>query len=126
MIYEGSQNNNVAINTKFGISSRKNIPNIITQGGPLGSIICSTQIDKIGKEQLERNVCLYKYKNNVEIPSLAMVDDVCTISECGIQSVERKRHVFLGYSYNCTHASSSTPFWRPCSLCPRTDSSEAW
>ena len=87
MIYKGSRKNRVAINTPVGKTDRVDINEIVTQGGPLGPIMCSVQIDEIGKEALERNEYLYNYKN-VKIPPLAMMDDLATISKCGTESIE--------------------------------------
>ena len=45
--------------------------------------MCSNTVDSIGKECLEDNKHLYLYKGEVEVPPLAMVDDIVTFSECG-------------------------------------------
>ena len=89
MIYQGSLKNNVAINTPIGKTDRIEIKEIITQGGPLGPIQCSIHIDGIGKEALERNEYLFDYKS-VMIPPLAMMDDLASISKCGINTIETK------------------------------------
>ena len=58
------------------------------QGTVLTPIKCSVQIDTLGKELLaEDGDKLYKYKGYVRIPPLALIDDVLTISECGINSI---------------------------------------
>ena len=94
MIYQGNLSNNVCVNTPVGQSDRVQIKNIVTQGGPLGVSLCSVTVDSIGKEALaddeddnETNEeYIYKY-HNVKIPPLSMVDDVITISKCGISKV---------------------------------------
>ena len=41
----------------------------------------------MGKECLERGKYLYKYRGEVDIPPLAMIDDIAAISNCGLDSV---------------------------------------
>ena len=49
-------------------------------------LICSLQVNTIGKECLEEEKHLYYYKNVVPIPPLGMVDDLFTISTCGYKT----------------------------------------
>ena len=65
----------------------------MTQGGSLAASACSVQTDKIGKEALERNEYVYMYRNRIPVPSLAMVDDILTISEFGINSVKSNAYI---------------------------------
>ena len=81
------QNNKIKIDTPVGETEDFNINNIVTQGGVLGGIKCSVQVDSIGKEAIKNNNNLYKYRNTVEIPPLGFVDDVLNISKCGVDSV---------------------------------------
>ena len=60
---------------------------IVIQGGLWGPLECSVQIDTLGKESLTETEDLYKYKNLVNIPPLAMIDDIAAICKCGIQSI---------------------------------------
>ena len=59
------------------------ISEVICQGDPWGPIQCSVQIDGICRGCIEDDLKPYKYKDEVEIPSLGMVDDILTISESG-------------------------------------------
>ena len=68
--------------TPYGKSERVSIDNIIMQGGVLGSIQCTTSIDKLAKEVYERPELLYKYKGVADVPPLLMVDDILTVSKC--------------------------------------------
>ena len=52
------------------------------QGGVLGSIQCTTSIDKLAKEVYDRPELLYKYKGVADVPPLLMVDDILTINKC--------------------------------------------
>ena len=57
------------------------------QGEVTGPGQCSNQIDTFGKECLEETKLLYKYKDDLGVPPLGMVDDVLAISKCGVDSV---------------------------------------
>ena len=46
-------------------------------------MLCGKQVDEIGKECLEEAKYVYKYKGDVDIPPLSMLDDLICISECG-------------------------------------------
>ena len=48
--------------------------------------ISSLQVDTIGKECLETKKHLYYFKDTVPIAPLGMVDDLLTISECGVKT----------------------------------------
>ena len=87
LVYQTNKDNFVAVNTAVGQTDRVNIPRIITQGGTWGPILCSNSIDKIGKMADEKGH-IYKYKNMVKITPLAMIDDLLSVSRCGIESIE--------------------------------------
>ena len=80
----------VSIKTPWGTkTNRKTFKNIEMQGTVLAGLKCAISIDSIGKEALENDhKILYNYKNCVKIPPLSFVDDIITVSECGIKSVE--------------------------------------
>ena len=78
----------VAVKTPWGgVTDRIRLEKLEMQGTVLSNIKCSVQIDSIGKDCLTENKALYKYKDCVSIPPLAMVDDVITVSSCGTNSV---------------------------------------
>ena len=54
--------NKIAINTLSGQTSRMDIDETVMQGSTWGSLLCSVQTDKIGKDALERKEYLYSYK----------------------------------------------------------------
>ena len=60
---------------------------IVLQGGVWGPIECSVQIDTLGKETLNDTEELYKHKNMVKLPPLAMIDDIAAITKSGVQSI---------------------------------------
>ena len=59
---------------------------IIIQGDIIGPMFCGKHVDEVGKECLENNKYNYRYKGEVNIPPLIMIDDLITISECGLQT----------------------------------------
>ena len=67
----------------MGYQIEKTIDKIVMQGDVFGSLMCSKTVDTFGKECLDNKKHLYLYKGKVEVPPLAMVDDIVTISECG-------------------------------------------
>ena len=59
---------------------------IICQGDPWGSKECSLIVDCFGKDSLNTDLEPYKYKDQIPMPLLGMVDDVFVISECGYKA----------------------------------------
>jgi hypothetical protein len=83
LLYNVNTNVNVAVKTPVGKTQRGVITNAIIQGDVFGPMLCGKQIDEIGKECLQEDKYVYKYKGEVDIPPLSMLDDLITISECG-------------------------------------------
>ena len=52
------------------------------------TVQCSVQMDQMGKECLATGLNLYKYKSCLDIPILAMIDDVAAASKCGVDSLD--------------------------------------
>ena len=70
----------LAVKTPAGLSERRIVERVVTQGGVTGSVCCAVQTDKMGKDAIEKNTHLYMYNGKVGIPTLAMVDDIAKIS----------------------------------------------
>ena len=87
LLYEGNENNKVAINTAVGQTERVDISRVVMQGGTWGPIKCSNSIDKIGKICHDSGKHFYLYKDRVRILPLVMVDNLLAVSTCGHQSV---------------------------------------
>ena len=49
LIYQTSRTNMVAVNTAVGQTERRNITEIVTQGGTWGPMLCSNSVDNVGK-----------------------------------------------------------------------------
>ena len=86
LLYDVNSNVNMAIRTPVGKTERKTIQKVVLQGDVFGSLLCSNQVDMFGKECLEENKYLYKYKGVLDIPPLGMVDDLLCVSVCGHQT----------------------------------------
>ena len=52
-----------------------------------GSLICTSVMDKLGKIFYNNESLLYKYKNEVKVPILGMVDDVLCVAKCSNEAV---------------------------------------
>ena len=83
LLYSANNIVKVAIRTPVGKTESKDIHRAVIQGDVFGSLLCSKQVDMIAKECIEEEKYLYRYKNEVPIPPLTMVDDVLCISQCG-------------------------------------------
>ena len=57
------------------------------QGTVFGSLICTSVMDKLAKIFYGDQNLLYKYKGEVNIPVLGMVDDILSVSKCSSSTV---------------------------------------
>ena len=120
LVYQNNSDNHVAVKTPFGLTERVSVKNIVTQGGVWGPIQCSTQVDGVGKECVNRNVHLFTYKGLVKVMPLAMIDDVLAVAKCGIRSVatntfinakiEMKKLIFSETKCKKLHVGKDNPF----------------
>ena len=79
LLCELNEVSKVSIKTPVGITEREDFKRIIMQGGSWGPIKCSLQVDIVGKKCLESGENLYIYKDCINVPPLAMVDDLVAI-----------------------------------------------
>ena len=63
------------------------IEDTVMQGTVWAGLMCTSTMDKLGKQAYQDPNLMYKYKNNVFVPPLEMVDDVICASKCGSQVV---------------------------------------
>jgi len=82
-----NQNAQIAVKTSSGVTSRETIHNVIMQGTVTGGLCCTTTTDKLAKHVYDHKNLLYKYKGEVDVPPLLMIDDILTVSECGPTAV---------------------------------------
>ena len=76
--------------TPAGHTDDFSLEKIILQGTVFAPLKCSIQVETLEKDcsQKDGAKVLYNYKNCVKIPPLSMVDDILTVSKCGLQSIE--------------------------------------
>ena len=84
LLYEANRENLVAVQTPNGLSKRETFTEIVMQGDVLAPLISSLQVETIGKE------C---FKDKVPIPPLGLVDDLFTISSCGVNTTKMNRFI---------------------------------
>ena len=87
LLYTLSKENYVSVSTPHGLTERMCIRDIIQQGGTWGPVLCSNSIDTISKKIMSQGESCYMYRKKVQILPLAMVDDICAISTCGLDSL---------------------------------------
>ena len=68
LLYTVNKHVKVAVKTPVGKTNRESIFNCITQGDVFGPILCSNQVDTIGRECIKVGKYLYAYRGEVEIP----------------------------------------------------------
>ena len=78
LLEEASKSANIRIKTPVGITEAKTLIKLIMQGETMSSILCSSTIGKISDDSEIEN---YKYRDEVDIPSLGFVDDVVDIKK---------------------------------------------
>ena len=81
LVYEETKMAKIAIKTTTGKTGEIVIENTIMQGTVFGNIICTSVIDKLAKIFYKNDDILYKYKGEVEVPILGMVDDVLAVNK---------------------------------------------
>ena len=87
LIYKLNNKNKVAVVTPHGLTERVEIDQLVMQGENFAPLECSVQVDSFGKECLEQDKYLFRYRNTVPVAPLSMVDDLLCISKCGKDSV---------------------------------------
>ena len=104
LLYNVNTRVNVSVKTPVGKTQRGIITNAIIQGDVFGPMLCGKQVDEIGKECIDERKYTYKYKGEVDIPPLSMLDDLISISECGHKT-------YMAHSYiKCKTSSKKLQF----------------
>ena len=81
LLYKENQNALVAVKVNGVLSQRIPVKNVM-QGKKWGTSACTSRLDKLGQKAYKEQKLLYKYKGEVPIPPLEMVDDVLTLAKC--------------------------------------------
>ena len=85
LVYKANKEVNMAVKTPGGLTDRRKIRNSVLQGDTFGSLLASVQVDTIAKDVEEAGVGL-KYKNELPINILGLVDDMIGVSEAGFKA----------------------------------------
>ena len=81
-----NEKSDVAVKTPWGGSTeRKTVTNIEQQGTVSAPLKCAVQIGSIGEICLEAGYG-YRFRNSFSLPPLSYIDDVLSITKCGINS----------------------------------------
>jgi hypothetical protein len=88
LIAKLDENAQVVVKTPCGVTNPFNLKKSVLQGSVFGPIKCSVQMDTLGRDCLQTGDGIYSYKNIIDVPPLAMIDDVLGISKCGEKSIE--------------------------------------
>ena len=89
ILNDASQNIQISTKTKRHLMKSP----LTLQGDVWGPEFCATTMGKIGKECLEQEKYLYKYKDSVSIPPLAMLDNIFCVSICGPETVKLNSYI---------------------------------
>ena len=87
ILYEGTKKSYIAINTPSGQTERFEVEELVAQGSTWGPLMTSASVDTIGKEAQESGKNCYVYKDSLKVPPLSFVDDIASISNCGVDSI---------------------------------------
>ena len=78
----------IVLKTPCGPTERFELNRIVLQGSVFGPIKCAVQIDTLGRQALQTGCGIFKYKEVIDVPALAMIDDVMGMASCGDDSIE--------------------------------------
>ena len=87
LLYKTNENAKIVIKTPSGSTEPMYIKDTVMQGTVWGGLMCTTTMDQLGKVAYQDEKLTYKYKGEVLVPPLEMVDDVVTLSKCGGTSI---------------------------------------
>ena len=87
LLYKETKNALIALKIASGLTKRESIRNIPMQGSVFGSLVCTAVMDKLAKIFYKDESLLYKYKGEVEVPVIGMVDDVLCVAKCSNTAV---------------------------------------
>ena len=88
LISKLDENCKIVVKTPCGTTDQFELERIVLQGSVFGPIKCSVQMDSLGREALQTGCGLFKYRSTIDVPALAMIDDVLGMAVCGDQSIE--------------------------------------
>ena len=81
LIKLGNTNVKAAIKTSEGRTDYFIISKAIMQGTVWGSLMCTSRVDKLSKLFYNKEDTFYKYRGQIPVPPLGMVDDILSIQK---------------------------------------------
>ena len=77
LLYNAKKNIKVRVKTPSGLGVEQKLSKLVLQGDTWGPIMASNQVDTFGKQLIEEEPSfIYKYKGNVPVGVLGMIDDL--------------------------------------------------
>ena len=87
LLYNANKNIKVRVKTPSGLGVEQKFSKLVLQGDTWGPIMASNQVDTFGKQLIEKEPSfIYKYKGNVPVGVLGMIDDLAGVSEGAIKA----------------------------------------
>ena len=105
LLYKENQKNSIAVKTPYGISNRFEVEDVM-QGTVFAPLQATTSMSQLGAMAYKRGKPLLNYKNTVQIPALGMIDDIATVTKCGMETVLSNPHKLVFYYQNVVCDSS--------------------
>ena len=94
LLYNSNDQSDISVKTPFGKTERIPVKKTVCQGDVNSPFQCTTQVDSISESHhRDLDKYLYKYKNQVKLPPLGMIDDQLTIAKCGLGSAQASAHL---------------------------------
>ena len=87
LLFLANKDARIVIKTSSGNTEQFSISNTIMQGTVWAGLMCTATMDKLCKRFYKEDNLLYKYRQEVSVPPLEMVDDIITASKCGTTSI---------------------------------------
>ena len=87
LLYHENKTAQIAVKTASGTTESIAIQNKMMQGTIWAGLMCTTTMDKLGKEIYADTTLVYKYRGSVDVPPLEMVDNIISASKCGPTTV---------------------------------------
>ena len=78
----------VVVKTPCDLTDEFTLEKLIMQGSVFGPIKSTILIDTLGRDCLSYNKGMFKWKNVLDLTSLALIDDCLGFSKCGSDAVE--------------------------------------
>ena len=88
LLYHSNNSAKIAIKTSSGITDRLTIHKKVLQATVWAGLMCACTMDKMGKLAYNDNTLSYKYRSEVKVRPLEMIEDIITASNCGKQVIQ--------------------------------------